>query len=228
MSAKVCPVCGLKLKCRIKIANGGRICVFCSRLSPNYAAETVETLASYYKEQCQRRGIFCRTRVIKNFSCETIVVDEKNKLFYIGKEKEAFPIIYRFDEVKGCEFIKTAPTQVVTKKKGGIGRAVAGGVLFGGVGAIVGASTAKSITTVEGGLSFLRAHLCTYAGTTNVDIYSPPVGAEQFFNICAQESVSPQSSGNEVEEILKYKELLDNGIITEEQFEVKKKELLNI
>lgn len=37
-----------------------------------------------------------------------------------------------------------------TKKKGGIVRAVAGGAMFGGVGAIVGSSTAKSKTKVDG------------------------------------------------------------------------------
>lgn len=227
MAVNTCPVCGAKVKCKIKVANGGLICSFCKRLSPNCAAETVEALTDYHKEQCQRRGIFLSTRIIKSIFSDAIVIDENNKLFYAGKEKEAFPIIYRFDEVKGCEYITTAPTQITTKKKGGIGRAVVGGALFGGVGAVVGATTAKSVTTQTGGSTYLRVHLYTYAGNTHVDLWCPPIGADQFFNICVNTApaVQPQSGA---EEILKYKKLLDEGIITTEQFNAKKKELLNL
>ena len=41
-----------------------------------------------------------------------------------------------------------------------------------------------------------------------------------------KENVS--SADNSVEEILKYKQLLDSGILTQEEFEAKKKQILGI
>ncbi|WP_251861041.1 hypothetical protein [Clostridium sp. Marseille-Q2269] len=59
------------------------------------------------------------------------------------------PKIVNYSDVLDFELIENGKT-VVTK--GGLGRAVAGGVLFGGVGAIVGGATGKkkSITSVSG------------------------------------------------------------------------------
>ena len=42
------------------------------------------------------------------------------------------------------------------------------------------------------------------------------------------ESSAPASSGSAADEILKYKHLLDCGAITEEEFNKKKSELLNL
>jgi hypothetical protein len=44
----------------------------------------------------------------------------------------------------------------------------------------------------------------------------------------AQASVSSPSSVSGADEILKYKSLLDSGIITQEEFEAKKKQLLGL
>ena len=213
-------MCGAQTKCKIKAANG-YICASCTWLSPNYSAETIEVLAGYQREQSQRRALFSKTRVIKSLLSDTICVDDNNKLFYVGKEKEERPIIYRFNEVQGCEM--ESQTKTVTKKKGGLGRAVVGGALFGGVGAVVGASTAKEVTTQQNGPSHLNVQLKTYAGNKILTLYSPPMGADQFFNICSNET-APDG----VDEILKYKKLLDEGIITPEQFEAKKRDLLNL
>ena len=96
--------------------------------------------------------------------------------------------------------------------------------MFGGAGAVVGASTAKTVTTQTRGLRYLSVHMHTYAGDMDIKVYSPPANAEQFFNICARTS----RKEDDVDKILKYKKLLDAGAITLEQFEAKKKELLNI
>lgn len=48
---------------------------------------------------------------------------------------------YDFSQLSSYEYIEDGA--VVTKSKGGLGRAIVGGMIAGGVGAIVGASTAK-------------------------------------------------------------------------------------
>lgn len=224
MTVKVCPVCGTQVKCKIKIANGC-ICPSCARLSPNFSSETIDALAGYLREQNKRRTVFSLTRVIKSFLCDSICVDDCNKLFYVGQEKDAAPVIYRFDEVLGYEMEPQVKT--VTKKKGELGRAVVGGALFGGVGAVVGASTAKEVvTTQQNGLAYLHLQLKTYAGRITLTLYSPPIGAASFFNICTDENRPTDTDW--AEELLKYKKLLDGGVITQEQFDAKKKDMLGL
>lgn len=72
-------------------------------------------------------------------------VDEGKKLWlipdgFVGGKKN--PIIYKFSDAVEFELIEDGNS--ITK--GGIGRAVAGGLLFGGVGAIVGGVTGKRKT----------------------------------------------------------------------------------
>lgn len=52
----------------------------------------------------------------------------------------------------------------------------------------------------------------------------PPIGA------APQQGVAPQQGGQSdaAEELQKYKQLLDNGVITQEEFDAKKKQLLGI
>lgn len=53
--------------------------------------------------------------------------------------------VINFDEIIGCDLIEDNTTVM----QGGIGRAVVGGVLAGGIGAVVGAQTRKSSNIVE-------------------------------------------------------------------------------
>lgn len=183
MAVKECPVCGAKEKCKIQVVDG-YICARCTWLSPNYMAETIATLKGYWSEQNSRKAAFTKTRVIKSLMSDAIIVDDNNRLFYVGKEKDAPTVIYSFDEVTGCGFENEV--QTITKKKGGLGRAVVGGALFGGVGAIVGASTAKEVTTQKSGPGHLNVWLNTSAGERTLILYSPPIGADQFFQVCAR------------------------------------------
>lgn len=72
--------------------------------------------------------------------------------------------------------------------------------------------------------------------TEKVDFYVNPKDVDEVYSIILQlltdlkNNIDNQnkSSISPVEEIKKYKELLDNGIITKEEFEAKKKQLLGI
>ena len=65
------------------------------------------------------------------------VVDDEHKKVYVSQNTEALTEI-PYTDILGCE------TFCNDVKSGGVGRAVAGAVIAGGVGAIVGAATAKS------------------------------------------------------------------------------------
>lgn len=101
-----------------------------------------------------RSEIFTETRRLSGKKTDVIVIDDNNQLFYhLGGDKaewRVFTPIHKFSEVISYENQNVIEQKqiVETKKKGGIGRAVVGGALFGVAGAVVGASTAKTDTTV--------------------------------------------------------------------------------
>lgn len=217
-----CPVCGNILKRKMKVADGV-ICLNCSMLLTNSEFETVDTIKKCYNENRKRKSNFKETRVIKQFGTMFVTIDENNKLWCTPASK-----YYRFDEIESYHIEKVGET-MVTKSKGGIGRAVVGGALFGGVGAIVGANTSKKETKTVGGTNELYITLSYPFGMCTEMIVSPPRSLINFLDYCIQsrKNISKvESSFSEADELLKFKELLDKGAITQEEFEMKKKQLL--
>lgn len=130
--------------------------------------------------------------------------------------------------------------------KGGVGRALVGGALFGGIGAIVGGVTGhkhKSTCTklqIRITLNDLSSPV-EYITLINFEtkksslLYSSAYDtAKQIMSmleiICSNSEPESKVSEvkDEVEEVLKYKNLLDQGIITKEEFEAKKKKIMGI
>lgn len=73
-------------------------------------------------------------------------------------------------------------TVIETKSKGAIKRAVVGGVLTGGVGAVIGASTAKKESTVKKtqGQFILYITIGFDKVKTTLALSNPPAGASDF------------------------------------------------
>lgn len=128
------------------------------------------------------------------------------------------------------------------KKHHGITRAIVGGVLAGPVGAVVGAGTGgKELDTIKR-LGFIlhltnnrSQNFMLVISESKTDSFLTKSAMEDYNNIAAKldqiiaSSNHPTTaSKNEVDEIRKYKELLDDGIITQEEFDAKKKELLGL
>jgi hypothetical protein len=156
--------------------------------------------------------------------------------------------IYKYEDIVDFELLEDgAPIT-----KGGIGRAVAGGLMFGGVGAIVGGVTGGKNT--KGICNTLKIKI-TVNNMSNPTVYlnfiTTPTKKDSFTyktlyktaqeclsvlqlicssvdaerTVFAKQQENPTSAADE---ILKFKGLLDSGIITEEQFEIKKKQLLGL
>jgi len=145
---------------------------------------------------------------------------------------------------------------IVTQGGSGIGSAIVGGVLFGGVGAVVGAATNKRtqknvisdmsvyMTFEIDGKRFLKKvkineFLDNEIKYGSTDYMKYLRQAEQLIGVLDEiyleyhkndksnlvQNVSANVSN--ADEIRKYKELLDDGIISESEFEKVKKQLLN-
>lgn len=148
--------------------------------------------------------------------------------------------ILKFNELINYEIIEDGES--VTK--GGFGGAVAGAALFGGVGAIVGAELGKKNKDMCNSISLHISTKHKYISTFSVDILDTPVArgssAYKEFKRCAEQAgqllnviLSSQdkklaTTSSVADEILKFKQLADAGIITPEEFEFKKKQLLGL
>lgn len=167
-------------------------------------------------------------------------VDKNNSVWWV-KNYFGEPKIRNFNEVIDYELVVNDNT---VKGKGAFSRAVAGGLLFGGVGAVAGASTAKRVTVVTA----LYINVYLKDGTLErINFINTATKADSFtYNVmkdCAEKAsalftamiadnesktAAPAQTISAADEIAKYKKLLDDGAITEEEYNAKKKQLMEI
>lgn len=206
----------------------------------------IEKNRHYKKLQEEREPIFAPNRVIG----DRIMVDEDHKLWSLAggafKKKPVGPI-YSLLEIDDYEIDEDGET--VTK--GGLGRAVAGGLLLGGLGAVVGGvtGTRKSKATCTRLNLNITPSIAPYPViiqfiTTKTKVnsllykqsYAQIQAVLSYFDEFggADENVTESSDTNRnlqssnLDEIKKLKELLDMDALTQEEFDTKKKELLGL
>lgn len=189
---------------------------------------------------------FTPTRKIGSY----FAVDENACLWAIGTGmfpslKNAIP--HSYDDIVDFELIEDDSSVI----KGGVGSAIAGGILFGGVGAIVGGATGKKklnqactnlmIKITINNMAAPVEYIKLISSTTNKNsmIYrSAYQDAQEIISllqlICNQRNTMSDTTkesaqqSSPADEIYRYKALMDNGIITEEEFKAKKKQLLGL
>ncbi|EOH85503.1 SHOCT domain-containing protein [Enterococcus casseliflavus] len=128
------------------------------------------------------------------------------------------------------------------KKHHGITRAIVGGVLAGPVGAVVGAGTGgKEFDTIKR-LGFIlhltdnrSQNYMLMISESKSDSFLTKSAMEDYNNIAAKldqiissNTQEPTSNGSNADELRKFKGLLDDGIISQAEFDEKKKELLGL
>ena len=180
------------------------------------------------------------------------IVDDVNKKVFISNTSSNFSEI-PFSAIIGCEILTDSEVT------GGVGRAIAGGILAGGVGAIVGATTAKKkiksykvviYTSSIKHSSYTIDLIDTEMKTSHVDYQNAVKFAADInasikaiieqnnratLNRTTQDQISQNgnirsiasgSHDDKVKLLKEYKELLDSGVLTQEEFERQKKDLL--
>lgn len=236
--ANTCPVCGGKLGLlnREKSADG-LICAGCSnffysKLGFRAAKQPTDALAAYWVTMEQRRAAFKETDSIYDGDSLFVSIDKSNRLFFFGhRSGDKGPrVIYSFDEVAGYE--SDADDVMVTQSVGGIGRAVVGAAVAGPVGAIVGASTAKSETRKGRSKENVSIRFELPLGEQVLPVQKYSGGITEFLRECTsgkEKAVQPTTAaGSVADELLKFKQLLDLGAITEDEYAAKKSQLLGM
>lgn len=203
----------------------------------NSSPERVLGAITVNKKNKERLNIFKTDKSVQKY----IEIDETNKLLRFPQYLST--IIFSYDEIIDFELLQDGET--ITK--GSLGGAIVGGALMGGVGALVGGSLGKKKTKQE--ITEYRIKITTknsFRPTVYINFlstgkvksnslsYKMCVGDAQgvlsqltiIANYTSNSTVPSSTSG--ADEILKFKNLLDQGIITEEEFTEKKKQLLGL
>lgn len=246
-----CIICGGKTNALTKAkASSGSICSSCLSLcSPGFTSnilnkrtEEIEEHIEYVKKNQLLYNSFHATDTVGKL----FFVDKINQRFYIPVPAATLynkiPIVYSFNDIVDYELVVDGESY--TKGGASIGRALVGGAIFGAAGAIIGGSTGKRKQKEVIKKMYIKISLKhTYDSYTEISLISTEVKKGSLtYNIMTEsankilalldsivtsEPVSV-SSTSVADELLKYKELLDCGVLTQEEFNAKKKELLNL
>lgn len=245
MAKKTCIVCGKELgmlSSKTAISDGV-VCSDCLKRAGinhfyNGSAYNGTTINELLSRRMAIVDPFSPTKKVGTY----ISIDENHESFKIGKD------IFSYDNLLSFELLEDGES--ITK--GGLGRAVAGGLLFGGVGAIVGGVTGGKktrgvCTSMKIRVTLQNAHTDTayinfimtetkkgsilyQAAQTNSQscISALENIAAKVSAAAAYAQVEATQSLSAADEILKFKQLMDAGVITKEEFEAKKQQLLGI
>lgn len=157
---------------------------------------------------------------------------------HMKKQNTPSDRIFRFDELRGFELLEDDSSVV----SGGIGAALVGGAFFGGFGALAGAKAGSRKTKKAIDNLVLKINLTdldfpsvmiTYINKTvktSSNTYRKAVGDAQNTISCLElilEQVEAEKKDSDpIEQLKKLKELVDLGVITQAEFEMKKDEII--
>ena len=254
MAKKNCAVCDKEIGTwspKYAIKDGLFVCMDCLLLA-NIEPKLKHTMAldaATIKERIHTGGDnkivatpFNPTKKIEKY----LFVDENNRFFRVGKKGE----IFKFTDLLHFELLEDGETIM----KGGLGTAIVGGLLSGGVGAIVGSNVGgkKSKATCTS-MNIVLSVKNSLADTVYINFISTEVKKNGIIYKEAQESAqkclsalriiadtnkasennqtttdAPTSAVDVTTELQKFHELMQNGIITEDDFNAKKAQLLGL
>lgn len=252
-SKEECCLCEKKIGAlnRIKIEDGficGECSLKCSQ-GLNFQYIDISGLKEHIKYREANEKVFSNfkpTVSVKPY----IYIDYNSKQWYIQTDsKKRTPDVFSFNDIVNFEYVEDGDT--IFKSKGTIGRAVVGGMLFGGTGAVVGSNSGKSIQKETIKSAYIRIslknkyinerkiELVTIETKKNGLVYKTAKSqAESIISNLERirsesndfeiESTATSSAMSNADEILKFKNLLDAGVITQEEFNEKKKQLLDL
>lgn len=252
--ADFCPLCGNKInlitnpKCKLK--DGNFVCKKCVielvGLWKKDQEELLELNITQIKEKYKNRGLDVFSPAEKiGTSTMFMAFDDANRMFSFSQSLLSAEQKRSYDELASYEVIVNDHT----KTKSGLGKALIGGAIAGPAGMITGAIIGKGQTGADviQSLAFVivlkdgqRFALPFISKDTNANSLAAQSTwttivrlIDKLDEILQQPSVAQEVEADRgvvsnYEELIKMKELLELDIITQEEFDIKKKELLNL
>lgn len=174
-------------------------------------------------------------------------MDRANKLWCVPALDKKNPELFNFSDLLEYELTEDG----ISVTKGGLGSAVVGGLAFGGVGAIVGGGLGKkqkdivtsmsvAITVRNDFVSRIEIPLISSETKKGGLIYNgmKDIGNKivSLLNVVSNDAqsdapqpiISAPATPSAADELLKFKQLLDVGAITQDEYDAKKKQLLGL
>lgn len=178
----------------------------------------------------------------QEFSKEEVKKEKKEEEELIQKTVK----IYSFNDIMESEIVVDGNTIVKTSTTSTIGRAVVGGVLTGGVGAVIGGVTGKKshnemvnnidlkICVNDSSNPFYKIRFLDTECKKGDFLYKTAYqNAERWHGIISTfikqselKEIKNESASSDVNDLLKLKELLDAGLLTNEEFVEQKNKIL--
>lgn len=219
-----CPICGEKLGLlnREKSADG-IICASChsfffANLNIRASKTPTSVLQTLWHEIDERQKIFHETDSIYDAGSFFISIDAPHRLFRFGHRNgdHGRRMIYSFDEVKA--YVSNAERKTISVRHQDL----------------VGSHVETSVKRGEKENIVIRLSLLSGEVDLPEQVY--PYGSTRFFDSCikSQKKTNLQPHSNfskkhsNADELLKYKQLLDIGAITQAEYDAKKKQLLEL
>lgn len=253
---KICPICGNEAKglASVKISDNQKLCANCAvKMDMEFSMiqfQTVDDIKEHLKEREANQIEYNKFKPTNEKKALGILFREDanmKKWFFSYEKNPTNPTLFSYDQIVDYELTENGESI----SKGGLGSAVAGGILFGGVGAVVGGITGKKKVTTEIKNMTLRVSLnhkyknqlimnliplgtSVKSNSMSYNLYKHQANDIISFldGLCKKASISqtitPSQQVSSADEIMKYKDLLDKGIITQEEFELKKKQILSL
>ena len=205
--ASICPVCGGKLgllnreKSADSLICAGCSSFFFSKLGFRAAKQPTAALAEYWATLEIRRRTFKETDSIFDRDALFVSIDKVNRLFYFGHRggDKGPRMIYSFDEVAGYE--SDAPDDL-------------------------------TVTETKGSKESVSIHFVLPLGESSLPTTVYPGGMTAFLKSCKVSHEKSQAAApvapSAADELLKFKQLLDMGAITEAEYSAKKSQLLGL
>ena len=165
----------------------------------------------------------------------------EERLWACMVEDGVTPYLFSYDDIVNYELIEEG----VSVTSGGLGSAAIGGMLLGGVGAVVGGIVGRKQSDIVNRIAIRIAtkdrliphvEICLMNSSQHKGglVYKSCMdNARRILSLLdkityqEQEKVSLSSSSS-ADELLKFKQLLDMGAITQEEYNKKKSEILNL
>lgn len=120
----------------------GIIALVCLFFPIKLMIKTIKNKNRIAKEKEQKLKEYEESRGITKISNNVSII-EKEKIIILNQNE------YQFKNIMGCELIEdgNSITSITGKKKASLGKALVGGALFGGAGAIIGGTSGKTRST---------------------------------------------------------------------------------
>lgn len=246
---EVCALCGGKVSMigKLQVYDGvicGSCRAKCSPLATSLPLKTVSKISEHIQAR-EHNAVAYKSFAPTDQVGDYLMIDRKTQTWCSPHLDKKNPDIFQFCDILDFELVEDG----VSITKGGLGSAVVGGALFGGVGAIVGGGLGKKQKDVVSKMSVVINLKNEFVSRLDIPLITSDTKkggmlykgskeiAGQIMALLAvtsdSQDVAAASSqhhpiASTADELMKFKQLLDAGAITQEEYEAKKKQLLGL